>query len=93
MGKKGGGSGGASNRAMFEVISFLIAAGVVALEMHLVFHAWWDLFGDWFDRNWLAPSLLILGLAMGPIFVFFLLKGIGKRVGGEVEDMGRGLNR
>ncbi len=89
-GKKGSGP---SNRGMMEAIVLLALIGVVALEMYLVFKGWWFVFNAWCKRNPVTPILLIIGLLMGPIAVFLLMKSTGKRMGDEAEEIGRGMRR
>lgn len=89
MAKKAG--NGSGNRSMGEAIVFILLTGVVILELHLVFKDWWPVWGVWVKKNPLAVMLLVVGLLMGPMAAMQRLKSIGKDLGQEAEEIGRGM--
>lgn len=88
-----GGGKGSDNRVLYEAVGFLFMLALVGLEMHLVFRRWWAAFDAWFQANPVTPTLLILGLVIGPVALFVWAKTSGKRMGDEAEEIGRGLRR
>lgn len=92
MAKKAGGNGGGSSRGIFEVMALLAMLGVVGLELHLVFHAWWPVWPVWLQKNPVTPLLLVMGLLMGPLAAFIKIKGSGKQVGEDAEQIIRGIH-
>lgn len=86
-------AGQASSRKLYEGIGFLVLLALVGLEMHLVFHRWWPAWEAWFQSNPVTPTLLVIGLMVGPVAFFLWAKTSGRRMGEEAEEIGRGLRR